>query len=134
MAELKIKDLHTQLYDTILQPDQQKVYEEIHRPEVIHVPTSPFTRLAKLSKLEKWLTSTIIFGAIALGLLAINLRTQISSVENTITTIQNKIDDANTTKTDLQQEKNELSKTERIQKIAEEKGLSIKEDNLRNVK
>jgi cell division protein FtsL len=33
----------------------------------------------------------------------------------------------------LEQEKNELSKTERIQKIAEDNGLSIDDGNLRKV-
>lgn len=36
-------------------------------------------------------------------------------------------------KTSLEQE-NELSRTERIKQIAEEKGLSINDDNLRKVK
>ncbi len=40
----------------------------------------------------------------------------------------------NQEKTSLVQEKNELSRTERIKKIAEEKGLSINDDNLRKVK
>ena len=62
------------------------------------------------------------------------LRTNISGVENEITTIQTKIDKKNVEKTSLVQEKNELSRTERIKKIAEEKGLSINDDNLRKVK
>jgi cell division protein FtsL len=134
MAELKMKDVQIHPYETDFQSNQQVVFEQTQRPEIIKVPTSPITKIAKLSRLEKWLIFFVIFGAIALGLLAISLRTQISSVENSITTIQNEIDEANTTKADLQQEKNELSKTDRIQKIAEKEGLSIKEDNLRNVK
>ncbi len=45
-----------------------------------------------------------------------------------------RITQKNQEKTSLVQEKNELSRTERIKKIAEEKGLSINDDNLRKVK
>lgn len=62
------------------------------------------------------------------------LRTNISGVEKAITTIQTEITQKNQEKTSLVQEKNELSRTERIKKIAEEKGLSINDDNLRKVK
>ena len=58
----------------------------------------------------------------------------ISGVEKAITTIQTEITQKNQEKTSLVQEKNELSRTERIKKIAEEKGLSINDDNLRKVK
>ena len=51
----------------------------------------------------------------------------ISIVENEITTNEKEI-------TRLQQEKNELSKADRIKQIAEKLGLSINDDNLRKVK
>ena len=62
------------------------------------------------------------------------LRTNISGAEKEITSIQTEIKDKKQEKTSLEQEKNELSRTERIKQIAEEKGLSINDDNLRKVK
>ena len=56
------------------------------------------------------------------------------SAEKEITSIQTEINDKKQEKTSLEQEKNELSRTERIKQIAEEKGLSINDDNLRKVK
>jgi cell division protein FtsL len=47
--------------------------------------------------------------------------------------IQSDITEKTTQAEQLEQEKNELSKTERIQKIAEDNGLSIDDGNLRKV-
>lgn len=135
MAELKIRDEEFQSFSEMQEPIEDfTIFEEVQRPEMLKVPTSPTVKLSKLSKMELILIVGFILGAIILGVFTINLRTQVSSAENVITAIQAKTNEATNKKMDLQQEKNELSKTERIQKIAEKKGLSIKEDNLRNVK
>lgn len=135
MAELKIRDEEFQSFPEIDEPIEDfTIFEEVQRPEMLKVPTSPASKLSKLSKIEQILIVSFVLSAVILGVLTINLRTQVSSAENEITAIQAKTNEATNKKMDLQQEKNELSKTERIQKIAEKKGLSIKEDNLRNVK
>jgi cell division protein FtsL len=84
--------------------------------------------------MEKVISLSLLVTFIVLGLLMISLRTTISQVEHSISILQ---DDVTTNEAEilqLEQEKNELSKSERIQKIAEEEGLSINSDNLRKVK
>ncbi|HPI99836.1 MAG TPA: cell division protein FtsL [Enterococcus sp.] len=104
------------------------------RPEVVVVPLSPARKLSRISTMEKVISLSLLVTFIALGLLMISLRTTISQVEHSISILQ---DDVTTNEAEilqLEQEKNELSKSERIQKIAEEEGLSINSDNLRKVK
>ncbi|EMF0180426.1 cell division protein FtsL [Enterococcus hirae] len=131
MAELKkVQEYPYDLPEVVDQPEQQlpDSNQEIVRPQ------SPDKRLKHISVLEKLAVVSIIFSVIALCVLTVMLRTNISGVEKAITTIQTEITQKNQEKTSLVQEKNELSRTERIKKIAEEKGLSINDDNLRKVK
>ncbi|STP29638.1 cell division protein FtsL [Enterococcus durans] len=131
MAELrKAQEYPYDLPDMVEQPEHQLPDSN---QEVI-LPQSPAKWLKHISNLEKLAVVSITLSVIALCILTVMLRTNISGVENEITTIQTKIDKKNVEKTSLVQEKNELSRTERIKKIAEEKGLSINDDNLRKVK
>ena len=75
----------------------------------------------------------VIISVLTLAILTINIRTNISQVEHDISLIQSDINEKTTQAEQLEQEKNELSKTERIQKIAEDNGLSIDDGNLRKV-
>ncbi|EOT27991.1 cell division protein FtsL [Enterococcus saccharolyticus] len=104
------------------------------RPEVVVVPLSPARKLSRITSMEKVISLSLLVALIALGVLMISLRTTISQVEHDVSILQ---DDVTTNEAEilqLEQEKNELSKSERIQKIAEEEGLSINSDNLRKVK
>ena len=131
MAELrKVQEYPYDLPDLVDQPEQQLPEPE----QEVHLPQSPAKRLKHISNLEKIAVVSIIFSVVALCVLTVMLRTNISGVEKSITTIQTEITQKNQEKTSLVQEKNELSRTERIKKIAEEKGLSINDDNLRKVK
>ncbi len=103
------------------------------RPEVIRVPASPARRLKSISTLEKLIAAFVIIAVLTLAILTINIRTNISQVEHDISLIQSDITEKTTQAEQLEQEKNELSKTERIQKIAEDNGLSIDDGNLRKV-
>ena len=64
----------------------------------------------------------------------IQLRTSITQVEQEISLIQGEVvvDSADVLR--LEQEKSELSKSDRIREIAEENGLTIQSENLRKVK
>lgn len=131
MAELrKVQEYPYDLPDLVDQPEQQLPEPE----QEVHLPQSPTKRLKHISNLEKIAVVSIIFSVVALCVLTVMLRTNISGVEKSITTIQTEINNKTKDKTSLVQEKNELSRTERIKKIAEEKGLSINDDNLRKVK
>ena len=115
MAELKkVQEYPYDLPEVVDQPEQQlpDSNQEIVRPQ------SPAKRLKHISVLEKLAVVSIIFSVIALCVLTVMLRTNISGVEKAITTIQTEITQKNQEKTSLVQEKNELSRTERIKKIA----------------
>ena len=75
----------------------------------------------------------MIIAVLTLAILTINIRTTISQVEHDISLIQSDINEKNSQAEQLEQERNELSKTERIKKVAEDNGLSIDDDNLRKV-
>ncbi|MBF8807680.1 MAG: cell division protein FtsL [Enterococcus lacertideformus] len=131
MAELKkAQEYPYDLPELVDQPEQQ-----LPEPnQESFLPQSPAKGLKHISNLEKIAVVSIILSVISLCVLTVMLRTNISGVEKTITTIQTEINEKTKDKTSLVQEKNELSRTERIKKIAEEKGLSIDDDNLRKVK
>jgi cell division protein FtsL len=71
---------------------------------------------------------------IGLSVVMVNYRNEISKTQNEITSIQTDIDAKEKTATQLQQEKSELSRSDRLKEIAEKAGLSINDDNLRKVK
>ena len=77
--------------------------------------------------------ASVAIAIVALCVLTVMLRTNISGAEKEITSIQTEINDKSK-KNEFRTRKNELSRTERIKQIAEEKGLSINDDNLRKVK
>ncbi|OJG29608.1 cell division protein FtsL [Enterococcus casseliflavus] len=115
------------------EPTTEKLPTDPQRPEVIRVPASPARRLKSISTLEKLIAAFVIISVLTLAILTINIRTNISQVEHDISLIQSDINEKTTQAEQLEQEKNELSKTERIQKIAEDNGLSIDDGNLRKV-
>lgn len=138
MAELKVHDyefrepLESQPMEHS-ESTTEKLPTDPKRPEVIRVPASPARRLKSISTLEKLIAAFVIISVLTLAILTINIRTNISQVEHDISLIQSDINEKTTQAEQLEQEKNELSKTERIQKIAEDNGLSIDDGNLRKV-
>lgn len=138
MAELKVHDYD---FDPNSEQTPQAPTEQIsepmpstpERPDVVRVPASPARRLKSISRLEKFIVAFIIVAAIGLSVLTISVRTNISQMEHDISLIQAETTENQKKASQLEQEKNELSKTERIKKVAEEKGLSINDDNLRKV-
>ena len=138
MAELKVHDYEFRAPRESQpmehsEPTTEKLPTDPQRPEVIRVPASPARRLKSISTLEKLIAAFVIISVLTLAILTINIRTNISQVEHDISLIQSDINEKTTQAEQLEQEKNELSKTERIQKIAEDNGLSIDDGNLRKV-
>nr|CAA74231.1 mraR [Enterococcus hirae] len=102
MAELKkVQEYPYDLPEVVDQPEQQlpDSNQEIVRPQ------SPAKRLKHISVLEKLAVVSIIFSVIALCVLTVMLRTNISGVEKAITTIQTEITQKNQEKTSLVQGK-----------------------------
>lgn len=138
MAELKVHDYEfeetsEQEFCAHSEPTIEQLPSEPERPEVIRVPASPARRLKSISNLEKLIAAFVIIAVLTLAILTINIRTTISQVEHDISLIQSDINEKNSQAEQLEQERNELSKTERIKKVAEDNGLSIDDDNLRKV-
>lgn len=135
MAELKFEEYTYQVDESseqMIQPAESFYTPE--RPEVVVVPLSPARRLKRISKLEKAIAVGLIFATLVISLFMIHLRTSITQIEHNISIIQSDVSTEKEKKLQLEQEKSELSKSERIRKIAEEKGLTIHSDNLRKVK
>lgn len=132
MAELKkMQDYEYDLPELVDQPEQQ-MPDSSSNQEII-LPQSPAKRLKQISALEKIAVASVAIAIVALCVLTVMLRTNISGAEKEITSIQTEINDKKQ-ENEFRTRKNELSRTERIKQIAEEKGLSINDDNLRKVK
>lgn len=97
------------------------------------LPVSSLRHLKRLSRMEKMVIAIIIIGTIAAAILTIQLRANITQVQNEITTIEAQVTEKQHDATELEQERTELSRADRIREIAEANGLEIKDDNLRNV-
>ncbi|MFV0558465.1 MAG: cell division protein FtsL [Enterococcus sp.] len=134
MAELKVHDYGYDYQPNNEEPQQQPAPISTERPEIIVVPASPARKLKRISRLEKSIGILGILLFLLLSVLTIYLRTDISQVEHDVTVIQAKTTQKQEEATRLEQEKSELSKTDRIKKVAEKQGLTITDDNLRKVK
>lgn len=133
MAELK-KYEETQ-YDMGIM-DEATVETEIpvkktQSPE--NMPYSPKKRLRNVSLFEKMVAIVLLAGAICIAVLTIQVRTTIVQTTNEITEAQAEIQEKEKTALKLEQEKNELSKAEKIKQTAEDQGLSENDGNLRKV-
>lgn len=126
MAELK-NNQQTQF--DYAQPEQP-----IQTPDSFEVFVSPADRLKKISRIEKIVAAGLLAMLISMAIIMVNTRNDISKTQNDITNTQTEIDKKEKTATQLQQEKNELSRSDRLKEIAEKDGLSINDENLRKVK
>ena len=125
MAELKNKQP--------FQFDSQQ--DEIQQtPDSFKVFVSPGDRLKKITRVEKFAVLAFLVMLIGLSIVMVNYRNEISKTQNEITSIQTDIDAKEKTATQLQQEKSELSRSDRLKEVAEKEGLSINDSNLRTVK
>lgn len=131
MAELK--KLNELPYDYIPVESPEEVTIEDQQP-AIDYPVSPAKRLKHVSLLEKGMVAFLVVAAVILSVVTIQVRTSISKTEKEITSIQAELLTKEADTTRLQQEKSELSRTDRLKEIAEKAGLSVNDDNLRKVK
>lgn len=129
MAELKDQD--QTIFDYAQEHEQQSIKEPEPVTTILH---SPADRLKRVTRLEKGIVLGMLLLLIGTAIIMVNFRNEISKTQNEITSIQAKIDQNEKQATQLQQEKNELSRSERLKKVAEKAGLTIDDDNLRKVK
>ncbi|MGM0215571.1 cell division protein FtsL [Enterococcus sp. AZ109] len=126
MAELK-NNQHNQF-------DYASPEQPIQTPDSFEVFVSPADRLKKISRIEKIVAGGLLVMLIGMAIIMVNTRNEISKTQNEVTNIQTEINQKERTATQLQQEKNELSRSDRLKEIAEKDGLSINDENLRKVK
>ena len=137
MAELKYEDYSFDIDPSMNQQVEQMnnfVIEEVKRPAIKVVGDSASNKLARISLVEKMIAVSILLFVVFVALVMIYFRTSINQMEHDISIVENEITVNEKEITRLQQEKNELSKADRIKQIAEKLGLSINDDNLRKVK
>ncbi|WP_248624152.1 cell division protein FtsL [Enterococcus cecorum] len=137
MAELKYEDYSFDIDPSMNQQVEQMnnfVIEEVKRPTIKVVGDSASNKLARISLVEKMIAVSILLFVVFVALVMIYVRTSINQMEHDISIVENEITVNEKEITRLQQEKNELSKADRIKQIAEKLGLSINDDNLRKVK
>ena len=137
MAELKYEDYSFDIDPSMNQQVAQMnnfVIEEVKRPTIKVVGDSASNKLARISLVEKMIAVSILLFVVFVALVMIYVRTSINQMEHDISIVENEITVNEKEITRLQQEKNELSKADRIKQIAEKLGLSINDDNLRKVK
>ncbi|MFV0559649.1 MAG: cell division protein FtsL [Enterococcus sp.] len=134
MAELKNAN-EEYLYDLPQEDDQSQLNAtDSVSTSVEAYPELPEKKLARISITEKFFVGAVIFTMLVLSIFMVMIRTDINKVEKEISTVQTNITEQKEEVSRLEQEKHELTRTERVKQIAEEKGLSINDDNLRTVK
>lgn len=130
MAELKNFDPHQYEH-----PAKDTADEEMKpKTEPIKIASSPAKRLKKISKLEKFFVAMLGLMMIATALFTIQVRNTISKTENEISALQADIVKKEEEANRLEQEKSELSRSDRIKKVADDEGLTVNDENLRKVK
>lgn len=124
MAELKEYNHYN--YDT-----EEEVTEVVAAEPVL---TYPSKKNKTITLFERVIVGLVIVSFLGLAVLTVKLTTTISQAEQEIISIQRDIEVKTDEAAKLEQEKSELSRTERITKAAEDAGLEIKDENIRNVK
>jgi cell division protein FtsL len=100
----------------------------------VNLPQSPKRKLRNISLMEKTIGFLLLVAIIGIAVLTIQIRTSITQMTNQITQTQTTIQEKEETALKLEQQKNELSKADRIKGIAKKQGLSDHLENIRKVK
>lgn len=128
MAELKrVEEYHEDYY-----VEPQPKLAEITKIEP--VLTFPSKKSRNISVIEKVIIGAVVVCLLGLAVMTIKFTTTISRAEQEIMKIERNVALKQTEVTKLEQEKRELSDSERIKKAAEKAGMTVKDENIRNVK
>lgn len=93
----------------------------------------PKQKLGQITKVEKMISLLLVGCALVTAFFTVKMTTTISKAEETVSLMQIKNDTQQDVVNKLEQEKNELSRTEKVKAAAEKGGLEIVDDNIRNV-
>ena len=122
------KDL--QIYDV---PHTSSSQEEERLRETVPFLV-PQSKLKKVSKLEKIVFCAFIATFLFLSIATIKMTTAINREEEAITAVQKEINASQKSIDKLEQEKNELLRSDRVKEIAEKADIELREDNIRKIK
>lgn len=112
-------------------------YEE--KSKIISVVKPSTTPMQKAPKMKKkkiyyWLTA---IGALLVTFICIisliSIQNEITDISQNIVTVEQKNNDVDEEIKEMTQEENELSRVDRVMKIAKEEGLSVDDNNIRKV-
>ncbi|MDA9472879.1 cell division protein FtsL [Enterococcus sp. 5H] len=134
MAELKKVDDFQYDIPLMDEPVMSPENEPRKVQKNVNLPQSPKRKLRNISLLEKTIGFLLLVAIIGIAILTIQVRTSITQMTNEITETQATIQQKEESALKLEQQKNELSKADRIKEIAKNKGLSDNIDNTRKVK
>lgn len=134
MAELKKVDDFQYDIPLMDEPVMSPENEPKKVQKNVNLPQSPKRKLRNISLLEKTIGFLLLVAIIGIAILTIQVRTSITQMTNEITETQATIQQKEESALKLEQQKNELSKADRIKDIAKSKGLSDNIDNTRKVK
>ncbi|OFI49391.1 cell division protein FtsL [Floricoccus tropicus] len=87
--------------------------------------------LNKMSKIEKTFYLVVIFTAVIIAIGTVFVRTKVMQSEQNLTNIQYEIEQKKTRHEELDQQIQELSRSERVTKIAEKNNLRSNNKNIR---
>lgn len=90
-------------------------------------------RIKTFTRLEKAFYGAIIITAITLAVSIIYLQSRSLQIQQEISHLNSQINDRETEYNNAKQEVNELSRYDRIAKIAQKAGLTVQKDNIKKV-
>ena len=86
-------------------------------------------RIRRFSRVEKAFYGSIILTAIILAVSIIFMQTRILQVQSELTNLNTELKTKETELEDVQQEVNELTRYERLSKLASSQGMSLQKEN-----
>ncbi|WP_462258309.1 cell division protein FtsL [Vagococcus teuberi] len=102
--------------------------------EEVKLPMMPPSKLKKVTKLEKFVFVAFVGTFLCLAVATIRMTTYINREEEAISSIQAEKQQMQQDIETLDQEKNELQRTERLKKVAESAGMQMHDENIRKIK
>lgn len=115
-------------------PVNSPVSKENSTLEEVQPPIIPQSKLKKVTKLEKFIFTVFIATFLCLAVATIRMTTYINREEEAISSIQAEKQQMQQYIETLDQEKNELQRTERLKKVAESAGMQMHDENIRKIK
>ncbi|UQS86431.1 cell division protein FtsL [Nicoliella spurrieriana] len=87
-----------------------------------------------ISRMEIFLYISLLVGFIALVLVLISAKVNLSLAQQNLQNVNQKVEKIHNDNSNLKQEVSELQSSSRLQKIAQKNGLSLSNNNIRNVR